>query len=143
MVEPRIIAEEPDELGWYCWNPEDPDQGRPGSYLVPTYDFGDIKPGETVGRILNSKIDGGGIGSADPRFEAILSGEDIFMNRTTSLKISNWVEWVGIDNGMPYPADTMARPLLNSTVSVFHVIPEPTLLGLAAMGLGLVLLRRR
>lgn len=144
-----IFAEEVDQLGWYCWTPENEAQLQPyGNYLVPTYDFGDIAPGQSVTRTLNFQVNGGGITPNDPRFEVLSSDQDIFLNRTTSLKISNWIEELGIDDGSPYPTDTSVSPMarLNSDVSVFHNVPEPSTMVLLtlAFGCGLLLkLRRR
>ena len=146
ITDPLIVAEEIDELGWYCWTPDNPEQLAPaGGYLVPTYDFGNIPIGKSVTRILSFTVPGGGLTSSDLRYQALRSGQDLFQNRTTSLKISNWIEMLGIDNGMSYPTDEMNYPLLNSDVSVFHSVPEPSTLVLLSMALvgGLFLVIRR
>ena len=146
IVEPLIIAEQPDQLAWYCWTPDTltPDEYQPtGDFLVPTYDFGNIKPGESVTRRLHFTVDGGGLLPGDPRFEVLMSDQDVFLNRTTSLKISNWIDMLGVDDGSPYPADQFDLPYLNSDVSVFHAIPEPTGLVLLMLGIGLFLAARR
>ncbi|MGD9128056.1 MAG: PEP-CTERM sorting domain-containing protein [Planctomycetia bacterium] len=144
LVDPLIIAEEVDELGWYCWTPDNEAGLAPnGDYLVPTYDFGDILPGQSVTRTLHFSVQGG-ITPNDLRYEVLLSDEDLFLNRTTSLKISNWIENLVIDPGTPYPygVDEM---LLNSDVSVFHNVPEPSTLVLLtlALGMGLAMKIRR
>ena len=149
IIEPLIVAEKPDELAWYCWTPDapNPDQYQPtGDFLVPTYDFGDIKPGESVSRTLHFTVAGTGLLPGDPRYEVLISNpNDVFLNRTTSLKISNWIDMLAIDDGTPYPAETgqIEGALLNSDVSVFHTVPEPAVLGLAMMGIGLILCGRR
>ncbi len=146
LWDPLIVAVEPDELAWYCWTPDNPDQQTPyGAFLVPTYDFGDIPPGQSVTRTLSFKVSGDGLSPNDPRYEVLLSDEDIFLNRTTSLKISNWVDTVAVDNGAPYPADNTGEyhARLNSDVSVFHAIPEPGTLLLLMVGLTAVIAGRR
>ena len=148
ITDPLIVAENPDELAWYCWTPDvpNPDEYQPtGDFLVPTYDFGDIEPGKSVTRTLSFTVDGGGLSPNDPRYEVLMMDQDIFLNRTTSLKISNWIEMLGIDDGTPYPADTGAYPaaLLSSDVSVFHNVPEPSTLLLLALSLGLLVAARR
>ncbi|MCD4830221.1 MAG: hypothetical protein K8R02_00260 [Anaerohalosphaeraceae bacterium] len=123
---PHIEAIEPNQLGWYCWTPENEPQLMPfGDYLVPTYDFGDIAQGASATRVLKFTVDGGGLPAGDPRRIAIEQSaqteDDIFLNRTTSLKISTWMDWVAVDNGQPYPGE-VGR---SSDVSVFHNIEGP------------------
>jgi hypothetical protein len=60
------------------------------------------------------------------------------MNRTTSLKISDWLDMLALDPGTPYPVPAN----VSSDVSVFFNIPEPTSLALLSLS-GLALLRRR
>lgn len=123
-IEPHIVAVEPNQLGWYCWTPGNPEELMPwGDYLVPTYDFGDIPPWQSANRILKFTVDPPGLPMGDPRRMAIESGQDIFLNRTTSLKISTWIDMVAIDNWMCYPDEAWR----SSDVSVFHNIigPEP------------------
>ncbi len=145
-ITPHIIAEEHDELGWYCWTPGngDPELQPEGDYLVPTYDFGDILPGQSVTRVLSFVIGGEGLVEGDERLAVILDGNDIFLNRTTSLKISNWIEGIGIDDGTPYPSESENGTLatLNSDVSVFHNIPEPMTICILSVG-GLMFARKR
>ena len=142
-MEPHIVAVDHDELGWYCWTPGNPDQEKTpwGDYLVPTYDFGDIAQGASITKTLNFVIDGAGLVEGDARREAIESGLDIFLNRTTSLKISNWIEMLAIDDGTPYPKDDNGVADLNSDVSVFHNIPEP--MTICLLGLGALSLRKK
>ena len=146
---PKIYAEDPDELAWYCWSPDapNPDEYRPtGDFLVPTYDFGDIEPGKSVSRMLHFTLDGAGLLPNDPGYEVLWSGQDIFLNRTTSLKISNWIDLLAIDDGTPYPSiagQVGGAALLSSDVSVFHNVPEPSTLLLLALSLGLLVAARR
>jgi len=120
-----IIAENEDQLAWYCWNEQDPPQGdEPGNYYVPTWDFGDIAINQRVTKTLNFKVNPP-MDPTDPRYAAIYGayedGKDMFINRTTSLKISTWIDGIGIDFGDTYPDDVFR----SSDVSVFHNIEEP------------------
>ena len=139
--QPYITAQGFDELAWYCWTPGNPDPEKQpyGGYYVPTYDFGDIGIGQSVTRNLSFIVDGAGIDSSDPRYTATMESYtaaegqgDIFLNRTTSLKISDWIDELTLDTGIPYPTD----PLKGSDVSVFHCVPEPG--SLLALGGGLL-----
>ena len=145
LVDPLIVAVQPDQLAWYCWSPDNPEDLMPnGGYLVPTYDFGDIAPGQSATRTLSFKVGSGGLLPGDPRYDVIMSDADVFLNRTTSLKVSNWIDILSIDPGTPYPGDTGELVgYLNSDVSVFHSVPEPATLVLAMISLGMALVLRR
>jgi hypothetical protein len=141
LPEQNIYAMDYDELGWYCWTPENDDPCKVpwGDYLVPTYDFGDIEHLESVTRDLSFGLYAAEApGSTLFTFleDAELNNWDVFLNRTTSLKISQYVENFLHDDGTPYPA-----PPHSSDVSVFF-IPEPTTLILLGLG-GVALSRRR
>ncbi len=116
---PRIIAANNDLRAWYCFNNVAPW----GNYYVPTWEFPTINPGASATRILTFRVLDGGLVPADPRYAAIVNslgtGRDLFSNRTTSLKISNWVEGLTIDTGAPY-----FQAGQGSDVSVFHLIPS-------------------
>jgi hypothetical protein len=139
LPEQNIYAIDYDQMGWYCWTP-DPSAPQPaGNYWVPTYDFGNIAPGASATRNLGFGLyTAVAPGSALFLFleDAETQRWDVFMNRTTSLKISQYVDNFFADPGTPYPA-----PPHSSDVSVFF-IPEPTSLVLLVLS-GLVLLRRR
>jgi hypothetical protein len=60
------------------------------------------------------------------------------MNRSTDLKIGDWLDVLSHDNGSPYPFTGSAR---SGNVSVFFV-PEPSVMTLLTVG-GLAALRRR
>ncbi len=142
-VVPHIVAVDHDQLGWYCWTPDNPEDKVPwGDYYVPTWDFGDIPMGGMASRLLQFTVDGGGLSPADLRYWAILESfeyeADLLLNRTTSLKISTWQDDLVNDTGIPYPAD----PLRGSDCSVFFV-PEPATMSLMLLGGIGVLLRRR
>jgi hypothetical protein len=139
---PEILANNEDTTAWYCFSN---DSQNPGNFYVPTWDFGTILMGQTVTRVLDFTINGiNGMASTDPRYNPLVASftdgaSDILMNRTTSLKISNWVDGIWVDNGSAYPSEDQV--LLNSNASVFF-IPEAgtsVLLGL----LGFLALRRR
>ncbi len=126
-----IIADNEEQWAWYCWNPTNvnvPDEA--GDYYVPAWDFGVIPPGSSSSRTLVFTCDPPippppPIGPpTDPRYIVIVDSEefgaDIFANRSTSLKISTWIDDLEVDTGSDYD-----EPVLrNSDVSVFHnIIP--------------------
>jgi hypothetical protein len=132
LPEQNIYAMDYDQLGWYCWTDV-------GGYLVPTYDFGDIAVGQSATRDLSFGLyasEAPDSSLAEFLEEAELNDWDVFMNRTTSLKISQYVDNLLYDNGSPYPA-----PPRSSDVSVFF-IPEPATMALLVFG-GLLLRKRR
>ncbi len=123
-ITPYIVAQNEDQEAWYCWTPDNPQNLTPyGDYFVPTWDFGNIPPGLTANRLQQFICTGGGIPPGDPRYTPLVNsfeeGEDIYMNRTTSLKISHWLEYIYTDTCVPYPEDGHG-----SDVSVFHNIEE-------------------
>jgi hypothetical protein len=61
-----------------------------------------------------------------------IEGIDVLLNRTTSLKISTWLDDLSRDLCIPYPE---AEPFRGSDCSVFHNIPEPAVsfLGMLCM----------
>ncbi len=149
-LSPAIVALNHDQLAWYCWT-EDWDNEPQGDFQIPTWDFGDIVTGMTATKVLQFTIDDQVNGlqdtDTDHRWDAIVESEandvDILLNRSTSLKVSNWVDALTTDTGGAYPQGAMA----SSDSSVFfNTIPEPATvvnLGLGAMMLlGLVLRRR-
>lgn len=146
QIQPEIVATNEDMTAWYCYDAVY-DPGNPGNYYVPAWDFGDIAPNQTVTKSLTFTVNGA-ISPADPRYNPLLQSfndqsSDILLNRTTSLKISTWVDGIGIDNGMLYPPSPVEEEVLRfSNASVFHV-PEPgtgSMIGLLGV---LALLRRR
>ena len=144
---PEIHANNETHAAWYCYDPNDPaSQGIPGNYYVPAWNYGTILPGQTVTQMLDFLVDptSGGMLPGDPRYNPLVQSfndqtSDILMNRSTSLKISNWVDGIWVDNGFPYPNEDQA--LFNSNASVFFV-PEASLSALLCLA-GILALRRR
>jgi hypothetical protein len=112
--------------GWYGNPVTNPSPDSPsGVFLVPGWNFGDIPPGGASTRTLqfmayNFNEESLPIENYDPRYPAITqaesSGADIFINRSLSLKISEWISDPALDEG-----DGAAT---NSNVSVFHDTDE-------------------
>ncbi len=118
-----IMSANEDQWAWYCWNKDEdqaPGSTQTGDYYVPTWDFGDIQPGQSKTRVLKFKVPAPGIVNTDPRYGVIMDsynfGEEILLNRTTSLKISTWIDTLATDTGQPYP---LPDPKRSSDVSVF------------------------
>ena len=107
---------------------------------MPAYDFGDIIHFESVTRVLNFGLYDP-IGQDDNLYSFLVDAEenewDVLMNRTTSLKISQYVDNLLYDNGEPYPA-----PPYSSDASVFFV-PEPTMICLLGLGAAVLWRKRR
>jgi hypothetical protein len=131
-IESNVYAIEYDQLAWYCWTPR-PDDPSPfdGQYMVPTWDFGDIKLNESVTRILQFGLYDS-VGPGEPLYDhliALLDAEDVLLNRSTSLKISDYFDVIVMDRGLPYPHLDTEPPLpaTSSNCSVFFNIepPEP------------------
>ena len=144
---PEIIATNETDQAWYCFN-QTLLPGNPGNYYVPAWDFGSISMGQSVSRDLTFAVNGV-LAPGDSRYAPLVAsyneyinqgiGLDILMNRTTSLKISNWVDGINVDTGVPYP--WLSGTELNSNASVFF-IPEASTVSLLGL-LGLLGLRRR
>lgn len=130
--QPYIIATNEDRLAWYCWTPEnEPHKNPDGAYFVPGWNFGDIAPGSGVTRRLSFTVDSPGIIPGTDLHNTIVesngSGMDVLVNRTSSLKISDWIDELTPDIPFlfgPYPE----FPFKGSDCSVFHNIPEPAIL---------------
>lgn len=123
-INPFIVAENEDQAAWYCWNPDDQDplHKPPGSYYVPTWDFGDIPPGQSATRTLQFSIPPPGIPPTDPRYSVLWgsysTSNDILFNRSLSLKVSDWLDSVAFDDGSSLPEGAEH----GSDVSIFHDI---------------------
>lgn len=120
-TDPYIVAVSNDFVAWYGWNVLRPDTTETiwGDFRVPGWSLGDLPPGSSKTITLSFSIPSDrplGIQSSDPRYIAITSSEssgtDIFINRSLSLKISEWISDLALDEG-----DGSAT---NSNVSVFH-----------------------
>jgi hypothetical protein len=121
--QPYIIAQNHDQLAWYCWTPGNTILKVPyGGYFVPTWDFGAISNGQSVSRTLNFTVSGTGLPPEDSRhivIEESALGQDMFLNRTKSLKVSDWIDNCFLDTGGSYPSGGKS-----SDVSVFsHMGP--------------------
>jgi hypothetical protein len=144
---PAIVAANEDDTAWYCFNSASSPPLNTGDFYVPAWSFGDIAQGASATRTLDFIVDGAGLYPLDPvdqRGAVILAsmngGLDILSNRTTSLKISDWVETVVLDDGSPYIGVSAQG---HSNVSVFSAIPEPSASGLLGLLLSFVALSRR
>lgn len=135
--ESGTFAVDYDQLAWYSFT-------QTGAYQVPTWDFGDIPVGAAVTRTLTFAF-------YDPVPLAALPqiplGQDLFINRTTDLKIGKYFVADPVlnfifDTGAPYPSGDLSPSSLLGNVSVFHNVPAPGAAALLALG-GLVGLRRR
>lgn len=119
---PYIEATNEDQAAWYCWSPESLESPT-GGYFVPTWDFGDIPPGQSSTRQLDFVVPAT-LFPVDSRYNVLVQSQamqaDILLNRSTSLKISTWMDTISLDMGIPYPEE----PFRGSDVSVFHNIPE-------------------
>jgi len=120
---PEILAINEDGRAWYCYN-EKTNPDNPGGFFVPAWDFGTIALGDSASRELAFDVNGK-IDVSDPRYEALelsyIKRADILMNRSTDLKIGDWLDAPALDNGDTYP-DTVTRA---GNASLFHV-PEPS-----------------
>jgi hypothetical protein len=138
---PEIYATNEDGRAWYCYN-SNTEPANPGNYFVPAWEFGTIPLGGSVTLDLKFAINGQ-IDESN-NFDAfwllansLIGYSDILMNRTTDLKIGNWVDVPATDTGPDYPNPA----LLSGNASLFH-IPEPSIISLLGL-IGLIGLRRR
>lgn len=134
---PLIWSSSHDDYAWFGFN------NAGGGYYVPAYDFGNIAIGQSVTRQLDFTVDGAGLDPSDARDLALETsaslGGDLFSNRTTSLKISDWVEGgLNLDLGVDYSI----HQGFSSNVSVFSQIPEPGTTVPLGLLLGMAALRR-
>ncbi len=115
---PRILAVNNTMVGWYCFN----NTPVAGNFFVPGWELASIPVGGAAGAVLEFRVIDGGLAPADPRYGVVVNslttGADVLSNRTTSLKISNWVDRLWIDSGVPY--FTIGR---SSDAGVFHLVP--------------------
>lgn len=123
---PYLVAVNHDYEAWFGTTAENRNQD--GNFFVPGWDLGDLAPGQSTNRILSFVVlnfSGGAdkIPAGDPRYQVIMNSynnqTDIFLNRTPSLKISNWIATLAEDDGSDYPLDSGTGAYLGN-VSVFH-----------------------
>lgn len=140
---PLITADDEDFLAWYSYTPGNPLGLPEGGYYVPSYYFGDILPGQAIERDLHFSFYGSGISRSDIRY-ALLEGSlanelDLLSNRSSSLKISDWISKLFQDEG-----NSM---LSGSSASLFHNIeesvPEPMTILLVLLGIAGMIFRRK
>jgi len=128
MTDPFIIAENEHQWAWYCYSNLPAGGTAEGDFYVPVWDFGDIDMGGSASVVMEFRVDGAGLDPTDPRYAVIewsyqMGAEsDILLNRTTSLKISTWIDDPAVDDGTPYPGGFGEPPLRSSNASVFHNI---------------------
>jgi hypothetical protein len=115
---PRIVAVNNDMVGWYCFN----NTPVAGNFFVPGWQLPTVAVGGASVVPMQFRVIDGGLRPADPRYGVIVTslatGGDVLSNRTTSLKISNWVDRLFADTGLPYY--TFSR---SSDAAVFHLVP--------------------
>lgn len=121
---PYITATNHDFTAWYGWNPG---FNQDGTFYVPGWAFGTIPAGQSATRVFQFVMSNGNHGeaemsSSDPRYELLVNsqanGTDILVNRSVSLKISQWISDPITDSGTNYPVNSITGDASN--VSVFH-----------------------
>lgn len=122
---PYITATNHDVLAWYCYNFQ---LNQNGDFRVPGWQLGNITPGESRSVTMNFVVETyeqvpDVIMPEDPRYAVIYdswtNGTDILVNRSTSLKINQWISDPQFDDGTAYP---QSEGTDLSNVSVFHNI---------------------
>ena len=133
--ESNIFAKNYDELAWYSYT-------TTGKFQVPTWDFGNLLVGQSTFRDLQFGLY---TSVSQATIQFLIDANDVFMNRTTDLKIGDYFEngtgnvnvsnvryeGLAVDDGTAYPS-TLSR---SGNVSVFTSIPEPGSLSLMILGL--------
>ena len=134
--ESNIYARNYDWLAWYSFSDT-------GAFQVPTWGFDSVRLGETVSRDL---LFGFYAPVAQSTIQSLIDAEDIFMNRTTDLKIGDYFEQgsggyegLVLDDGSAFPTSASR----SGNVSVFVEVPEPGTVGLILVGLAAGLVGRR
>jgi hypothetical protein len=138
-----IEAQNETHAAWYCYSVSDPANpgNPPGAYYVPAWDLGDIPPGQTaqVLMIFQIKTYGGApteMPLSDLRHSVIRAsynqGMDVFYNRSESLKMSEWLDYLLVDGGtliyVPPDPPNSYEPIpyaARSDVSVFFNSAPP------------------
>lgn len=119
--ESNIYALAYDELAWYCYAKSEPPQASgPSGYWVPTWVFGDIAVGQSVTKTLKFKLyvpEPPGTPLYDLLRDSLNNKTDLFINRTGSLKISQYPDQMFKDDGTNFPGP---QGSYGSDVSVFY-----------------------
>ena len=138
-----------DAVAWYSYD-SPPPGAAPGSYQVPTWDFGTIAVGATATRLLNFAF-------YEPMNPALLPAPGVFLGhdlctaRSDDVKIGTYFQSDPIVNNFtdryfPYPGGSfnpLTSPFSNSSV-FFSDVPVPAPGALAVLGLaGIAGSRRR
>ena len=117
--------------------------GPANAYIIPVWYLGDIPAGESVTKRVRfdayTDIPYGSALNALIR-DSLYNNTDIFLNRSTSIGISNYPDELAADLGVGFPVP----PQLSSNVSVVY-IPEPgtaSLIGLTILPAACILRRR-
>lgn len=138
---PYIAAVNHDFAAWYGWNFDKNKDGGFGGFCVPAWNLGTLLPGQSTNITLifvvqNDYNEASQIDFMDRRYstlvESSISGTDIFINRTTSLKINEWIRDPSPDDASAYPSSEGTN--LNN-VSVFHFTAEDRAQSVAIKGL--------
>lgn len=124
---PYITATDHDYLAWYG----NASLAEYSSYYVPGWDFGTIPAGEARTRTLHFVIRTSGgfpsqLETGTSRYQSIIAGKetDIFINRSRSLKINQWISDPLVDDATAYPTNSLGEDAGN--VSLFHNILAET-----------------
>lgn len=105
-----IEAQNEAHAAWYCYSAPDPANpgNPPGAYYVPAWDLGNIPPGGTAQVLMDFRIktyngQPAEMPFTDLRHSVIRAsyeqGMDVLYNRSESLKISDWLDYLLVDGG--------------------------------------------
>lgn len=105
-----IEAQNETHAAWYCYSAPDPGNpaNPPGAYYVPAWALGEIPPGTTAQVQMDFRIKTySGTPTEMPLTDlrhgviraSFTQGMDVLYNRSESLKISHWLDYLLIDGG--------------------------------------------
>jgi hypothetical protein len=169
---PQIIAQNADARAWYGITPGSSRSPTVGNYIVPTFNFGDILPGETATRDINFSVEALGIPDGEQRYEALEASflfwrynlpvsdplyiappdpltaamqknfADVLYAHSSDLKVGNYLDTLQTHLTQRNNAINFQGLIPIGNASVFYNIPEPATLGLLC-GVAVMSLRRR